>query len=155
MTDSGNKKKFGLKKTQILRGFDAYKKVLDNSRLYSTDLLLAYVNKEKQPGPSENNPGKVLSPLTPSGLILKVKVGFIISKKKIRKAVNRNYGKRLLKEAFRLSRYHVEERIEGSNRSYNIIFAYSANGIEKLKNKAIDFEDLKDEMRILLQKIIK
>lgn len=155
MTDSGNKKKFGLKKAQILRGFDAYKRVLENSRIYSTDLLLAYVNKERQPGSSENNPGKVDSPLPPSGSIQKIKVGFIISKKKIRKASARNYGKRLLKESFRLSRYHIDSRLENSQTGYNIIFAYSGNGIEKLKQKEVNFEDLKDEMRILLEKVIK
>jgi ribonuclease P protein component len=154
MTDSG-KKKFGLKKSQILRGFDAYKNVLANSRLYSTDLLVAYVNKERQPGSSDINSEKIDSPLIPSGLIQKIKVGFIVSKKKIKKAVTRNYGKRLLKEAYRLSRHSTEQQSQISSSSYNIIFGFSVNGIERLKNKNIDFADLKDEMRILLEKIIK
>lgn len=97
---NGTRRKLELKKTQILRGFDAYKRVLENSRIFSTDLLLGYLNTE--------NLDEVSSPLTtkdsaPKELADLVKVGFIISKKKVKKATMRNYGKRLMKEAYRLN----------------------------------------------------
>jgi ribonuclease P protein component len=97
----GEEIKLSLKKSQIIRGFEAYKRVLTNSRVFSTDLLLAYLNTEDLSNPeskTELNKEEVLSPLEHI-----VKAGFIISKKKIKKATKRNYGKRLMKEAFRLN----------------------------------------------------
>ena len=98
---NGTDRKLGLKKKQIIRGFDAYKKVLSNSRIFSTDLLLAYLNKEDLKDLQTKN--KVSSSPAHNGLTELVKVGFIISKKKVKKANKRNYGKRLMKEAFRLN----------------------------------------------------
>lgn len=98
---NGAGKKLGLKKSQIIRGFEAYKRVLSNSRVFSTDLLVAYLNTEDLSSPDskpESKKEEVSSPLEQI-----VKAGFIISKKKIKKASKRNYGKRLMKEAFRLN----------------------------------------------------
>ena len=99
---NGAGRKLGLNKSQIIRGFEAYKRVLTNSRVFSTDLLVAYLNTEDLINAPDSNADskkeEVSSPLADI-----VKAGFIISKKKIKKAARRNYGKRLMKEAFRLN----------------------------------------------------
>ena len=103
---NGAGRKLGLNKSQIIRGFEAYKRVLTNSRVFSTDLLIAYLNTEDLNAPDskpDSKKNEVSSPPAPMELADIVKAGFIISKKKIKKAARRNYGKRLMKEAFRLN----------------------------------------------------
>lgn len=97
---NGEGRKLGLNKSQIIRGFEAYKRVLTKSRVFSTDLLVAYLNTEDLSNPDSK---PELNEEVSSPLEQIVKAGFIISKKKIKKASKRNYGKRLMKEAFRLN----------------------------------------------------
>ncbi|MDZ4712810.1 MAG: ribonuclease P protein component [bacterium] len=88
---------YGLCRNEIIRGNNAYKKVLENSVLISTDLLKAFLNLQS----SKSDP--INFTISPPDTF-KVKVGFIIAKKKIRKAYLRNRIKRLLRETYRLNK---------------------------------------------------
>lgn len=80
---------FGLGKDEILRGFEAYKKVFRNSKIAETKYLKLYYQKTD-------------FRLSPQ---LMIRVGFTVSKKKLKGAVRRNRIKRLLKEAYRLNKH--------------------------------------------------
>ncbi len=80
---------FSLGKDEILRGFEAYKKVFRNSRIAETKYLKLYYQKTD-------------FKLSPQ---LIIRVGFTVSKKKLKGAVQRNRIKRLLKEAYRLNKH--------------------------------------------------
>ena len=83
-----------LGKDEILRGFEAYKKVFRNSRIAESKYLKLYYQKTEF----------IESPHT------LVRVGFTVSKKQLKKAVKRNRIKRLLKEAYRLNKSALLER---------------------------------------------
>lgn len=110
-------KKFGLSKKEILRGHDAFLFVLRNSVVFSTDYLKLFVNKVNVTEPVGLNQ----SPLLTNSL----KVGFIIARKKIRKAVLRNRIRRLLKESFRLNKH-----LFCSLKDAVIIFSLSEKGYQ-------------------------
>ena len=88
---------FRLRKNEIIRGHDSYYRILKDSITVSADFLKAFVNV---PGPDTDSVDFTKSPLFTHN----VKVGFIIAKKKIRRANFRNRIKRLLKESYRLNR---------------------------------------------------
>lgn len=135
---------FKLRKNEILRGYNSFQKVLQNSKTVSTQYLKAFVNKQ-----STDTKTTVFSksPLFTEN----VKVGFIIAKKKFKKAVIRNRIRRLLKEAYRLSKNQTGL----FNFDLNIIFTLSENGYVLFKNNSeIKLDFIKREM-ILLTSIIK
>lgn len=132
-----------LRKNQILRGYNSYSKVLQNSVLLSTEYLKAFVN-------SENNDRVSIDVTNSPHFTDNVKVGFIIAKKKIKKAVERNRIKRLLKESYRLNK----NLLKSVPREVNIIFSLTENGYKHFlndKNTKVFFVEI--EMKHLLIKI--
>lgn len=114
---------YSLSKDEIIRGFNKFKKVLDNSVRYKSFLFKAFVNFEE----SEERP--------PAG---NIKVGFLVSKKIVPKAVQRNKVKRLFRELFRKKKY----RLSDLKKNTNIIFSFTEEGNTKFfqGNKADPFE---------------
>lgn len=134
---------FKLSKNEILRGYNSFQKVLQNSKTVSTRYLKAFVNKQ--------NTDTKTTVFSKSPLFTEnVKVGFIIAKKKFKKAVKRNRIRRLLKEAYRLSKHQTGL----FNLELNIIFTLSENGYDLFKNDSdIKFDFIKNEMILLNSKI--
>lgn len=134
---------YSFRKNEILRGYNAYSKVLQESVLLSTDYLKAFVNSE--------NKDPVSIDITNSPHFTdNVKVGFIIAKKKIKKAVLRNRIKRLLKESYRLNK----NLLNPIHPVINIIFSLTDKGYKHFLNEKdtkIFFVDA--EMKNLLLKI--
>lgn len=118
---SVKRKKNSLNKDEIVKGHNSYLIILQNSVVFSTDYLKLFVNKIKVSDPVDFNQ----SPL----LTISLKVGFIIAKKKIRKAVFRNRIRRVLKESYRLNK-----NLFSNLRDTNIIFSLSENGYNKFLN---------------------
>jgi len=112
---------FRLRKDELIRGHNSYLKVLKSSALVSTNFLKAFVSQEgKEKKPSDlSTEVKAFreSPLFTNN----VKVGFVVAKKKVKKAVVRNRIRRLLKESYRLNK-DLYKAIEVK---LNIIFSVS------------------------------
>jgi ribonuclease P protein component len=93
---------FRLRKSEIIRGYNAYINIITNSSKFNTELLKGYLkaNYSETSLKSINTKDYSKSPLKKQNL----KVGFIISKKRIHKSNQRNRIKRLLKESYRLNK---------------------------------------------------
>jgi len=121
LSDDG-KYKFKLTKNEILRGFDAFSKVLSNSKVLSSEFLKVYIQTDKLTEDFKKNSE---SPL----LRFSIKVGFIIAKKRIRKSVFRNRLKRLIKESYRLRK----NSLHCQDIKVNMIFTLSEKGYNYVK----------------------
>jgi len=75
-----------------------------------------------------------------------------VPKKKVKRAVERNFIKRIVREAFRKNKVHLESFLENTKKELAICFVYSSNEIptfefiqekvEKLIIKLIDHESI-------------
>ncbi len=123
-----------LSKDEILRGYDSFKNVFKKSKIIESRYLKCYIQFD-----DENT-----SPQT-------IKVGFTVSKKKVKKAYVRNRIKRLLREAYRNEKNKIS--IRG-----NMILIYT---ISDTKNNSIDnlyrngFRLFSDDMINVIEKINK
>ncbi|MEZ4823254.1 MAG: ribonuclease P protein component [Ignavibacteria bacterium] len=138
-----SKSVYRLGKNEILRGHNSFKNVLQNSKTISTEYLKAFVNKQS----TEAN----ITEFSKSPLFTgNVKVGFIIAKKKFKKAVIRNRIRRILKEAYRLNESHSELL----KLKLNIIFTLNENGYELFRNNTkLKPCFIKNDMNLLTAKI--
>jgi len=140
-----NKNGYRLDKDEIISGYNSYSRVLQNAVSISTNFLKAFISNQSKDTVSIDS---TESPLFTNN----VKVGFIIAKKKIKKAVLRNRAKRLLKEAYRLNKYHF--RIFQSKT--NIVFSLTDNGYQHfIENQNEKLEFIDREMKSLSDKIKK
>jgi ribonuclease P protein component len=132
---------FRLEKSEIIRGYRSFELILNDSKIFRTNLLTGFLKANK------------ISLLTKRSPHRNVKVGFIISKKKFRKAFKRNKIRRLLKEAYRLNRRYYLEEI----RNYSIQLIIGLNSspeIMAVKEEVLfSFEKINIEMEKLLIKI--
>ena len=139
MSDEG-KYEFRLRKNEILRGFDAYSGVLSNSKVLRSEFLKAYIFKD--------NKAADLNRFSESPLFrFPVKVGFIIAKKKISKAVFRNRLKRLLKESYRLRK----NTLKHDGKEVKLIFTLNDKGYDHVKqNPDVKLDFFINEMDIMI-----
>ncbi len=134
-----------LGKHELIRGYDAYSIVLQNAVSISTNFLRAFVSNQSKDTVSIDS---TQSPLFTNN----VKVGFIIAKKKIRKAYQRNRIRRLLRESYRLNK----KNFNTLRSNLNIIFSLTEKGTEYfINNPKTKFAFLNEEMDKLQSKIKK
>ncbi len=142
---------FKIRKCEILRGHNAYLKVLNSSVHVSTSFLKAYVSQESKKPPPSGLTSEIKafreSPLFTSI----VKVGFVVAKKKIKKAVLRNRIRRLLKESYRLNK----NSLRAIDLELNIIFSMTETGYKLFEDDSkTKIEIIEREMKLLVPKII-
>jgi len=132
---------FRLRKDEIIRGHDSYFKIIKDSNTVSAEFLKAFVNI-----PDSDPVDFTKSPLFTHN----VKVGFIIAKKKIRRANFRNRIKRLLKESYRLNRNSSGLL----SLKLNILFTLNDRGYVYFnKNRGTKLEFVDSDMKKLLGNI--
>ena len=127
MSDNSNTcgqplKNEGLSKAGILRGHDVFQKIMKNPVVFSGKYLKAFADISRT---GLNDSSK--SPLFTS----KVKVGFIVAKRRVRKAVQRNRIKRLMKEDYR--RFKATDNFIDDEMS--LIFSLTDHGYEFFRLK--------------------
>lgn len=127
-----------LGKEEIIRGHESFSKIFESSNKFSCGLLRAFVSEKQK---NFNSPP------------VYIKAGFVVTKKKIKKAVPRMRIKRLLREAYRLEKTSI--KISAVTSSREIIFSLSDRGYDKFINGALDITALRNDMRDLLNKIFK
>lgn len=76
-----------------------------------------------------------------------VKVLFVVSKKRIRTAVNRNRVKRMLRELYRLNKHPLHEALALSGKKVAIAVIYNQNSV-------INYNDLQIGYMKVLQKLL-
>lgn len=137
----GSKK--NILKSEIIRGFNAYKDTIKSSKSKINGNIKIYykLNKPEISGIMLSTPESV-----------NPKVGFLVSKRIFSKSVIRNKIRRQLKEAYREVK---ESLIEKHNPSgLNLVFTLSGKGNDTVKlNKKLNYKEIKSEMAIILDKI--
>lgn len=71
---------------------------------------------------------------------------FVVGKKKIRRAVKRNFIKRRIKEAYRLNKNPLYQKLVSSKTKYTIAFIY-------LDNKPANYPILEKKIIVLLERL--
>jgi len=90
------------------------------------------------------SPFRVNYTKTPKGL----KFGVGVSAKNFKKAVDRNRIKRLTREAFRLQKYFLENKLNESGTGLNIFFIYTAKELPV-------YEQVVEKINSILKKLVK
>jgi ribonuclease P protein component len=131
-----------LPKELIIRGHEAFSKVFESSEKTNSGFLRAYIRTYISDNKSNFN--------SPS---VSIKAGFVVTKKRIRKAVKRNRVKRLLREAFRLEKVSIPTGCVKKN--YEIIFTLSDSGYDNFIRGNFDIKASRNDMKKLLIRIFK
>lgn len=140
--DDQSRENFRLTKKEILRGYNTYQNVIKNSISVSTGFLKAFVNLRKEPD--------IIDSIKSPPVTAKVMVGFIIAKKKIKKAYQRNRIRRLIKESYRLNK----NQFQNLTLKINVIFSLNEKGYEHfIKNPKEKLEFVNKDMIKLQKKI--
>jgi ribonuclease P protein component len=131
-----------LKKDEIVRGFNSFKNIFTDSKVISNGFLKLNIQIAK-----ENSINKIndiyKDPLH------NIKVGFVVSKRMVKKASQRNRLKRLAREAYRANKYML---IGIKEYEVNILFGYIDDSKEHFKD--LKFDEVNENMKALLKKII-
>ncbi len=127
MSDNSDKsgqplKNESLPKAGILRGHDAFQKIMKNPDVFSGKYLKAFADISRT---GLNDSSK--SPLFTS----RVKVGFIVAKKKVKRAVQRNRIKRLMREDYR----KFKSKNDFIDKEMSLIFSLTDDGYELFRKR--------------------
>ena len=76
-----------------------------------------------------------------------VRIAISVSKKKFKLATDRNRIKRLIREAYRLEKQYLYNRIQKHPITLDLLIIYT-------ENKILDYEQLQNKIRILMKKTI-
>jgi len=131
-----------LSKNEIIRGYNSFKNILVSSKVITNRFLRLNIQIRKE---ITNNKEIQISkdPLT------KVKVGFVVSKRFVRKASKRNRLKRLAREAYRLNKDLLVSTVD-----YEIFLLFGYNEAYKDEFENLNADVVKANMRILLEKVL-
>ncbi len=133
---------YSLKKSEIIKGYNAFKNILTNSKVISNSFLKLNIQIKREN--SDNKSNSIFNnPLD------NVKVGFIVSKRIVKKSSLRNRLKRLAREAYRLNKYMLVMFKE-----YNIYLLFSYCEEYKHIYKNLKFNEVNETVKILLKQTI-
>ena len=130
-----------LKKNEIIRGYNSFKNILVDSKIINNTFLRLNIQVKEEI--KENGEIQIIKdPLN------NVKVGFVVSKRFVRKATMRNRLKRLTREAYRLNKniLNVPEKFQ-----VKILLGFNESYKENFKN--LDLIIMNANMRTMLLKV--
>lgn len=130
-----------LKKNEIIRGYNSFKNILVDSKIINNTFLRLNIQVKEEI--KENGEIQIIKdPLN------NVKVGFVVSKRFVRKATMRNRLKRLAREAYRLNKsiLNVPEKFQ-----VKILLGFNESYKENFKN--LDLIIMNANMRTMLLKV--
>lgn len=131
-----------LKKDEIIRGYNSFKKILTDSKILSNDFFR--INIQVKERITENKEDPIYKdPLA------NVKVGFIVSKRIVKKASLRNRLKRLARESYRQNKYLF---VINNSFAVYVLISYSEYILKPYKE--LKFDEVNDNMRAILIKAI-
>jgi ribonuclease P protein component len=133
---------YSLGKPEIIRGYNSFKNILVNSKIISNSFLKLYIQIKKSTA-GEKETENFKDPLN------KVKVGFVVSKRMVKKASARNRLKRLAREAYRMNKFLLND---AAGTEINILFGYVESYKDDFAN--LDFQIVDANMRMLLLKTL-
>jgi len=132
----------GLTKDEILRGYGLFQKILRDSRSVSANFLRVHAVFPGSGKDSKNSS----PPLKP-----RVRVGFLVAKKKIRKSFLRNRIRRLMKETYRKNK----STLLFENRNMDLLFTLTDRGYEQFFDEPMPKQMLfEDDMKYIIRKIL-
>ncbi len=108
-SDSIRPLRFTLSKSEILRGYKSFTRVITSGNSISAPPLRCHFTRA----------GSTRS---------RIMVGFSVSRN-FKRAIDRNKAKRLMREAYRLSKHHLVRWSERRNESLEIIFMYTGSRV--------------------------
>jgi len=125
-------KQFTLGKNERLKSRKQIEKLFAEGRSFVVNPFRVYfIVKGQSSMVNENNP---------------LQFGIGISSKNFKKAVDRNRIKRLTREAWRLQKNELKERLKRINKQLNVFFIYTGKELP-------DFETVKDKVAVALKKL--
>lgn len=131
-----------LPKELIIRGHEAFSKVFESSEKTNCGFLRAYIRTYISDTKSNFK--------SPS---ISIKAGFVVTKKRIRRAVKRNRVKRLLREAFRTEKVNIPA--EAVKKNFEIIFTLSDSGYDNFSDGKFNINTARNDMNKLLLRVFK
>ncbi|MBN1633470.1 MAG: ribonuclease P protein component [Ignavibacteria bacterium] len=136
--------KRNIPKSEIIRGFNAYKDTIKSSKNKIHGNIKVYYKFDKPEVPC--NILKTDDTVNPQ-------VGFIVSKKLISKSVLRNKIRRQLKESYREVKREIIKKYKPTE-TLKIIFTLSGKGNDILRlNGKLNYTEIRNDMTAILNKI--
>ena len=126
---------FTLRKSAILRGKKTFQDVFDHGEQFEGTHLRCLMKMSPGEGVKERP---------------RIKVGFAVSRG-IKRAVDRNRIKRLMRESYRLNQHVVPFTVMNSTKCADIVFVYSPRS--PLEVRSISFKDVESSVKQILSKI--
>ena len=120
---------FRFPKKQKIRGHEAIERLFANGKSISESPIRVIWNFE------ENNDN------------ISLKAVIVVSKKRVKLAVDRNIIKRRIKEAYRIQKRQLELALEGNNQQLNLAIIYQEEDIK-------DYKLLEQKINLLLTRLI-
>jgi len=144
--DNSFRLKKNLPKKEIIRGFNAYTKLIKSSKKKIKGKIKVFYRYQSDNIRTNDFPPPVLK---------NVQVGFIISKRSLKSAVLRNKIKRQMREAYRNAKPFLLNYYK-KNGLLSLIFTLSKKGTDEVNiNKKLAFEDLKKDFEDILSTLSK